>query len=311
MLQIINLLFSKSACLEVATSSPFTHRTQSRITTRTTTGKRMAIELSSSSSEDIFTRGGIRGYVSMYSQLDSTSNVISSDDSDANDSDAENEPSLLARCEQQRGRAKRKRPNSDESKTKKKQPKKKGSERAQPFADELDSKSDDDGANDGVFDVDADEEEVVAVPRDDADDRVARVLAESRKAVRMLDEEHIIAEAAREGIAAAEREEREECQRKEKEERRLEKAREEATVKKSVPATGPPIILKVRCGTFATKVRTKSSAPLLDVLPRFCQKFGLDAAKAVMQVDGEDVSKGESAIDYDLEDNMVIDVFIR
>lgn len=272
----------------------------------------MAVE-DSSSEEDIFTKGGVRGHMSMYAQLASSANnriqdSEDDDDNDDSDNDDDNFMGLRDRQTRKRGRPKGRLPGGADKNAKKKNKGKKRmrSKDGAPGSDNSDVVA----VGGNVYNVDSDEDMSAHCARDASDTQVARILAESRNAMMLMDENRILADAKRDAMAATEREER--AERESLQERTRHQAAQKEMERKAAQAkTGPPIVLKVRCGDYVTKVRTKTTSPLLDMLPRFCEKFGLDKAKAVVQIDGETVTAKESASDYDLEENMVVDVFIR
>lgn len=74
---------------------------------------------------------------------------------------------------------------------------------------------------------------------------------------------------------------------------------------------GAPITLRVRCGDKSIKMKIHRTDSLRKMLPPFCKKFGLKLAKAIMEVDGEEVDETDTADTYDLEDNCLVDVRVR
>lgn len=78
-------------------------------------------------------------------------------------------------------------------------------------------------------------------------------------------------------------------------------------------AVGPSITLKVRYAETSKTLRMKihKGDPLVKMLPMFCEKLNIEFAKAVMEVDGEEVENEDTAETYDLEDMNLVDVRLR
>lgn len=71
------------------------------------------------------------------------------------------------------------------------------------------------------------------------------------------------------------------------------------------------ILLRVRHGARVVKMKTLKADPLLNMLKPFCTKIGIELAKAVMEVDGEEVEEDDTANTYELEDNNIVEVRLR
>lgn len=255
----------------------------------------------SSDDEDIFLHGGVAKPISMYSMnLAKTSGVISSDDDD-DDDDVVVE---VVPQKRRRGRATKRGRGAAQAGTARTsaapaEPRKPRKEKASVF--EISS-----GEEDG-------DEVVEVTPRDFVDvDHQDVTAAESVARAHALlanqaNEEHIAAEA--EQLARVESDRAERLREEERQREEAEKKREEAKAK--ALANAKPIQFKVRSGTNLIKMRIRTSDPLIKMLGPFCKKFGLDASKAVMQIEGEDVGENDTVETHDLEENMIVEVVIR
>lgn len=143
---------------------------------------------------------------------------------------------------------------------------------------------------------------------------------EERLAEEAAREAHI--EAARaEASASAERREREKAAARERAAReaateaslsaaRAAKAGANPAAAEPV-AAGPVVTLRLRCGNNSVRVKLPRADPLRKMLPPFCARFNLDMAKAIMEVDGEEVEKEDTADTHDLDDDFLVDIRVR
>lgn len=306
------------------------------------------LEDNTSSSDDMFlTNGGVRNHVSMYAQLansrrkpEDCQRSVSTDEeevrcltisgptssntlpskknicpvltvSSGSDSD-ENIPSLLEgmRARHRRGR-KRSRGNEGEKRCDGHQRGKTSSGNVDVFAF-----SDEDEIvpcssvkrrrkRNILADIDADDEsEKLHMSPDAVDVRTKHVLQMAVEAARRTDIAVLEAEAeqaAREAAAESEANTKE-----------ADAVRGNTNIGAiSKEANGTPIVLKVRCGEHVHKLRIRTTDRLYKMLGPFCKKFGLDASRAVMEVDGEVITPSDTPNTYDLDDLTVVDVFIR
>lgn len=74
---------------------------------------------------------------------------------------------------------------------------------------------------------------------------------------------------------------------------------------------GATIVLRVRHGAKVVKMKILQAEPLLRMLQPFCEKIGVDVAKAVMEVDGVEVEENDTSQTYELEDNNIVEVRLR
>lgn len=164
-----------------------------------------------------------------------------------------------------------------------------------------------------LADIDADDEfESLNSASHAADLHTRRVLQAAQEAARTTDLAVLEAEAekaAQEAAAAAEYEKAQAAERARLNENKGgPQGGNGASAEKS---DAIPVVLKVRCGSHIHKLRIRKTDRLLKMLVPFCKKFGLDAARAEMKVDGESVGKDDTPITYDLEDMMMVEVVIR
>ncbi len=76
-------------------------------------------------------------------------------------------------------------------------------------------------------------------------------------------------------------------------------------------AKGPAIKLRVRYEETVVRMKILKSDPLKKMLEPFCHRVKLDSAKAVMEVDGEEVEDDDTPNTYELEDDNLVDVRLR
>lgn len=256
---------------------------------------------SSSDDEDIFLQGGVAKPISMYSMnLAKNPGVISSDDEDDDDDVAV----VVVPQKRRRGRPTKRGRGAAQTGTART-----AAAPAEPQKPRKEKTS--------VFEISSGEEDdavIEVTPRDtfvDVDHQDQTAAASLAKARALLanqaNEEQIAAEA--EELARVESNRAERLREEERQREEAEKKREEAKAKAA--ANAKPIQLKVRSGTNLIKMRIRSSDPLIKMLGPFCKKFGLDASKAVMQVEGEDVGETDTVNTHDLEENMIVEVVIR
>lgn len=294
----------------------------------------------SSDDDDIFFRGNVKKHVSMYAQLESNEDQISSD--------SDSEEVVLTRRPSNGRTGKRRRRGGDlnglssddkrrktsDSQQKQGEQGKGEQKRASVFDDML--SSDDDikivsssitkpsGSTSGSASLSPTNRqgrrtrgrppkssvEVQSVDDDDDDDSNLvgqRLLQRIRMANALADEKRIAEEADQ----AA----REEIRRVEllKEQAAIVKAEEERKKQAcsgSGKELGEAIKLNVRLGNEYKKVvRIRMRANLLSIIVPFCKAFNnLDDKKVRMEIDGEIVEEGQTAEDYDLAENNVIDL---
>lgn len=134
----------------------------------------------------------------------------------------------------------------------------------------------------------------------DGDAELRRILESTRNVNRETTEENIVEQATKEF----------ETIQREKEENAKQQQKPDVQVVKNDDG-GVPIVLKIRYKDKVKKMRIKTTTPLNRVTGPFCNSFGLDESKAVLEIDGDDVGENETPADYDLEDNNIVDLHIR
>ncbi|KAI0566131.1 Ubiquitin-like protein [Gracilaria domingensis] len=159
-----------------------------------------------------------------------------------------------------------------------------------------------------VFEI-SDDDEVVAVSacdRFDKEDLEARLAAQRARSV--------LAESTRDNTDLEEAMRAEEEARIEREnalKRKQDAERQAEENRRRENTKGQGIIFKARHGTHVKKVRMRTTAPLLRLLPKFCSDYGLDQNKVYVEFDGEEVGPKDTPESIELEQDMIVDVFLR
>lgn len=247
-----------------------------------------------SSDEDIFLRGGVPKPASLSLRKRSTTDQNGSD----SDSDSDFAPvdlTVSPKKKKQPGRpTKRARP----TKTTEKQ-------------NQVKSVFDNPYPLDEVHDVD-----IVKAGTEDSEDEDDRAVQESlRRARYTLDvkanEQRVKEQADRIARREAEIAELERQELKKREKQEILRRKQQLAVNQKLQ-NAPPIHLKVQAkGGLCVTMRIRKSDKMHRMLDAFCNKFKLDRSKAVMMVDGEEVTADETPATYDLEDKMLVEVHIR
>lgn len=141
-----------------------------------------------------------------------------------------------------------------------------------------------------------------------AEDIQTRITRErARMAIRLADTNHDEIYEREMEIAARNRMQKERRLREERQ--RLESAQ---TAQKSQGESNvPTLVLKLRHKSMEAMFKIRQTDSVTKVLPRFCEKHGLQAVNMYLEVDGEEVEQGQTANDLELEDGMLVDVLQR
>lgn len=289
--------------------------------------------------DDIFFRGNVKKHVSMYAQLESNEDQVSSD----SDSDEVVLARHLSNGRTGKRRRRRggdlngltsddKRRKTSDSHQKQKEQGQGEQKRASVFDDML--SSDDDikivsssmkkssgstSASASLSPTNTEGRRTRGRPRkpsvdvqavDDNDDSNIvgqRLLQRIRMANALADEKRIAEEAEQ---AAREEIRRRQLLEEQAAREKAEEERKKQTRSGSGKELGEAIKLNVRLGNEYKKVvRIRMRANLLSIIVPFCKAFNnLDDKKVRMEIDGEIVEEGQTAEDYDLEENNVIDL---
>lgn len=71
------------------------------------------------------------------------------------------------------------------------------------------------------------------------------------------------------------------------------------------------VVFKARHGDKVKKVRMRTTDPVIKLLPKFCEDFELELNKVYMEFDGEEVGNDDTLASLEIEQDMIVDVFVR